>query len=35
MRDRSFLVKLITNSKLKEVVYQVGLNYAPSERNLR
>jgi len=32
MRDRSFLVKLQTNSKRKEIVYQVGLNYAISQR---
>lgn len=32
MRDRSFLVKLQTNSKRKEIVYQVGLNYAVSQR---
>lgn len=35
MRDRSFLVKLQTNSKRKEIVYQVGLNYAVSARNLK
>lgn len=35
MRDRSFLVKLQTNSKRKEIVYQVGLNYAVSDRNLK
>jgi hypothetical protein len=35
MRDRSFLVKLITNSQRKEIVYQLGLNYAISARNLR
>jgi hypothetical protein len=32
MRDRSFLVKLTTNSQRKEIVYQLGLNYAISQR---
>ena len=35
MRDRSFLVKLETSSNRKEIVYEVGLNYAVSSRNLK
>ena len=35
MRDRSFLVKLETSSNRKEILYEVGLNYAVSSRNLK